>query len=131
MRSPAFRFTIGVAAWIALGVAAFLLVTTEQRISALAVSSRSFDQHAREAIDALAEVRGAQEAYVAAGQGIGFWMKKLATSSESAGTTLAALRSSAGSDAAAPLEQAEESAKEFANIEGRVREYLKSGQQLM
>src|SRR5262249_12389869 len=121
MRSPAFRFTIGVAAWIALGVAAFLVVTTEQRISELAASPRSFDEHAREAIDGFAEVRGAQEAYVAAGQGIGFWMKKLATSSEAAATALTAVRSSAGPEAAGALEQATESAKEFASIEGRVR----------
>ena len=95
MRSPAFRFVIGAAAWIAIGVAAFLLVTSEQRIRDLSASARTFDQHAREAIDVLADARMAQQAYVAAGQGIGFWMPKVTADTESIDTTLATLRASA------------------------------------
>src|SRR5262249_4794647 len=131
MRSPAFRFTIGAAAWIALGVAAFLLVRSEQQIKDLSTAARAFDQRAREAIDALADARLSQQAYVAAGQGIGFWMPKVTSNSEMADAALAALRTSAGEAARAPLDQATESAKAFGNVERRVREYLKAGQQLM
>jgi hypothetical protein len=131
MRSPAIRLTIGAAAWIALGVAAFLLLRSEQRIKELSQSARVFDRHAREAIDAFAEARVAQQAYVAAGQGIGFWMPKVTAATEMAETALAALRASASPPALPPIDRAAESAKEFAGIERRVREYLKSGQQLM
>jgi len=131
MRSSAFRFTIGAAAWIAIGVAGYLLLNPEQHLKQLSTSARAFDQHAREAIDAFAEVRMAQQAYVAAGQGIGFWMPKVTASSELAETALDALRSSAGAAARGPIDQAVESSKELATVERRVREYLKASQQLM
>src|SRR6476620_9845727 len=131
MRSPAFRLTIGAAAWIAIGVAALLLVRSEQRIKSVADSARTFDQQARDAIDAFAEARVAQQAYVAAGQGIGFWMPKVTASSERADAALTALRSSASPQTLAATDKAMESAKAFADIEQRVREYLKTGQQLM
>jgi hypothetical protein len=131
MRSPAFRFAIGAAAWIAIGVAAFLLLTSEQRIQDLSASARTFDQHAREAIDVLGDARMAQQAYVAAGQGIGFWMSKFTADSETADPALAALRASASAPAVAPLDQAIESTQQFGKVERRVREYLKTGQQLM
>jgi hypothetical protein len=131
MRSSAFRFTIGAAAWIAIGVAGYLLLTSEQHIKQLSTSARAFDQHAREAIDAFADARMAQQAYVAAGQGIGFWMPKVTASSELADAALDALRSSAGAAARGPIDQAVESSKELAAIERRVREYLKASQQLM
>ena len=131
MRSPAFRFAIGAAAWIAIAVTAFLLFNSEQRINELSASARAFDQHAREAIDALAEARMAQQAYVAAGQGIGFWMPKVGSSSELADNALEVLRSSASPEARGQIDQAVETAKEFGNVEQRVREYLKTAQQLM
>jgi len=131
MRSPAFRLTIGAAAWIAIGVAALLLVRSEQRIKSVIDSARTVDQQARDAIDAFAEARVAQQAYVAAGQGIGFWMPKVTASSQRADAALAALRSSASPQTLAATDKAMESAKAFAEIEQRVREYLKTGQQLM
>jgi hypothetical protein len=131
MRSPAVRLTIGAAAWIAIGVAGLLLVRSEQRIKSAADSARRFDQQARDAVDAFAEARMAQQASVAAGQGIGFWMPKVTASSERAAAALEALRSSASPQALAATDQAMQSAKAFADIEQRVREYLKTSQQLM
>jgi hypothetical protein len=131
MRSAAFRATIGATAWIALGLAAFLIFQSEQHAGELAASVRVFDQHAREAIDALAEARAAQQAYMAAGQGIGFWMPKVTSSMEAAQTALATLRESASIGARTPLEQAAATTTEFSDIEQRVRDYLKSDQQLM
>ncbi len=131
MRSAAFRATIGATAWIALGVAAALLFRSEQQLTRLTASLRTFDLRAGEATDALVEARVSQQAYVAAGQGVGFWMPKVAASIESAQTALGALRESASASAQAALEQAVSSTNEFAAIEKRVRDYLKSGQQLM
>jgi len=131
MRSAAFRLTTGAAAWIAIGVAALLLVRSEQQIARQTDSLRAFDRHARAAADALVEARVAQEAYVAAGQGIDFWMPKTAAGTDAAGAALASLRSSASPPAIAAVEQATQSTVEFGSIDRRVREYLKSGQHLM
>jgi len=131
MRSAAFRLTTGAAAWIAIAVAALLLVRSEQHIARQTDALRAFDQRARDAATAVAEARAAQEAYVAAGQGVEFWMPKAAARTEAAGAALAALRSSAGQAAGADVEQAAQSTVEFAAVDKRVREYLRSGQQLM
>jgi hypothetical protein len=122
---------IGATAWIALGVAAFLIYGSEQRIAQLAASLRAFDQHAREATTALTEARVSQQAYVAEGQGIGFWMPKVTSSMESAQASLAALRASGSAAAQTALEQAAATTTEFTSIEQRVRGYLESGQGLM
>jgi len=116
---------------MAIVVAALVLVRSEQQIARQTDSLRAFDQRARDAGDALAEARAAQEAYVAAGQGIDFWMPKASAGLNAAGTALAALRSLTGPSAAATIEQATQATTEFGSIDKRVREYLKSGQQLM
>jgi hypothetical protein len=123
--------TIGATAWIALGVAALLLYRSEQRIVQLTASLRTFDQHAREATTALTEARVAQQAYVAAGQGIGFWMPKVTASTEAAQASLAALRATGGAAAQTPLEQAAATTAEFTKIEKRVGDYLRSDAALM
>src|SRR5262249_60273812 len=104
---------------------------SEHRLKELSVSARAFDQQAREAIDAFGEARMSQQAYVAAGQGVAFWMPKVTSSAQRADAALSALQSSAGAEARASIDQAAQSAKEFGAIERRVREYLKAGQQLM
>jgi len=131
MRSAAFRLTTGAAAWIAIAVAALLLVRSEQHIARQTDALRAFDQRARDAATAIGDARAAQEAYVAAGQGIEFWMPKAAARAEAASAALAALQSSAGPTAAAAVEQAAQAAAEFGSVDKRVREYLRSGQQLM
>jgi hypothetical protein len=131
MRSAAFRATIGATAWIALGVAAVLLYRSEQQLTRFTGSLRDFDQHAREAADALFDARIAEQAYVAAGQGIGFWMSNVTANVSTVRTTLSGLRETASAQAQAALEQASSTTAEFAAIDIRVREYLKSGQMLM
>jgi hypothetical protein len=116
---------------VAIGVSAFLLIRTEQQINELAASLRAFDQHAREASDALTEARVAQHGYVAAGQGDAFWMAKVAASSESAAAALSALRQSATAAGRTSIDEAAATATEFSSIDTRVREYLTSGQPLM
>ena len=122
---------IGATAWIAIGAAAFQIARSEQQLAHLTDALRSVDQHAREAADALADARLAQQAYVAAGQGIAFWMPRVTAGTEAAQTAITAMRDSAGVSAQPALEQAHAAVAEFANVEKRVRDYLKSGQQLM
>src|SRR5206468_3462717 len=132
MRSRAARFTLGAIAWLAIGGAAAFVFYTERQIAADRAAVRAFDQRAREASDALAELRAAQQAYVAAGQGADFWVPKVAALIESITQTLSAIRTSAASAASkASIDDAAGSATEFAAIDKRVRDYLKAGQSLM
>lgn len=131
MVSRALRLTLGMAAWIAIGAAAVPVIRFEQQIRQHAASVRAFDQHAREATDALAEARVAQQAYVAAGQGVAFWTAKVSATGEAVATALSALRESASAGARTAVDEATATAAEFASIDKRVRDYLKSGQQLM
>src|SRR5438445_3164703 len=131
MRSSTVRVTLGAVALTAIGVAVFLIFRSEQRISQLTSSLRAFDQHARDAGDALAEARVAQHAYVAAGQGVAFWTNRLSAAAEQAEAALAALQRSAGPGARTALEEAAGTAIAFRNIDKRVRDYLASGEQFM
>jgi hypothetical protein len=131
MRSAALRLAFGAMALIAIGVSASLLIRSERHITQLAASLRAFDQHAREASDALAEARVAQHGYVAAGQGDAFWMTKVSASTEASAAALSALRQSATAAGRTAADEANATAAEFSSIDERVRDYLSSGQQLM
>ena len=122
----------GAATLVAVGAAAFFLFRTEQQIDTMKSALRAFDVHVRETTDALAELRVAQQAYVAEGQGVDFWMPKVATLHESITARLTALRQSpvtAGTRTA--LDEAAATVAELGNIDTRTRDYISSGQPLM
>src|SRR6267378_416227 len=132
MRSRTVRITVGLLALIALGLAAGFVIPTQQEVTRLTASVRAFDLHARETADALGELRVAQQAYVAAGQGVAFWMSKAATTAAVVRNGILALRPSAASGPArAALMEAEAAVAEFDAVDKRAREYLKSGEHLM
>jgi len=130
--SRAARLTLSATAWIALGAAAFFVVTTEQKIADRRSALRTFDRQAREAAIALADARAGQQAYVAAGQSSGYWIPKVATIVQGAGTTVDTLRGTAVSAAAGQaLIDAASAVTEFGNVDKRVRDYLKADESLM
>lgn len=131
MFSRALRLTCGVLTLIAIGGAAFLLTRSEQQIRQRDASLRAFDQQARDVSAALVDARVGQQAYVAAGQGVAFWFGKTAAAAQSATDGLTALRESAGAGARTAIDEATATVVEFSAIDGRAREYLKGGQQLM
>jgi hypothetical protein len=132
MRSRAARFTCSAAVWLAIGGAAAFLVYSEKRIGAGRAAARTFDQRAREASDALAELRASQEAYVAAGQGVAYWVPKVSSSIDGISQALTTLGAVAANPASrTSIEEAAASVAEFAAIDKRVRDYIKSGQLLM
>jgi len=122
----------GAATLVAVGAAAFFLFQTEQQIAAQRSTLRVFDVRAREATTALADLRVAQQAYVAEGQGVDFWMPKVASLQESLSSTLATLRqSSVTSGASTALDGAVATVAEFGIIDRRTREYITGDQKLM
>ncbi len=132
MRSRAAKLTLGAVAIVLFGAAAFFILSSEKQIAARQAGVRAFDVQAREATDALADLRVAQQAYVAAGQGIAFWMPKVAATADAAANTVASLRQSAASSTGrSSLDDAAATIAEFATVDKRAREYLKAGQELM
>lgn len=129
--SRALRLLFGAMAFVAIGVAALLLIRTEREIAGRAAALRAFDQHARDAADALEEARVGQHGYVAAGQGEAFWTAKVSASREALGAALAVLAASATPSSRTTIEEATASAGEFGSIDQRVREYLSAHQPLM
>src|SRR5260221_13576981 len=132
MRSKTVRLFIIALVLIAFAAIAAFLVSTEKQIHVIADSASAFDIHAREASTALGEVRAAEQAYLVPGQGLPFWMHKVATTVDVARTVTATLRQSAGSaPALSSLMEAEASLTEFESIDRRAREYMNAGEQLM
>jgi hypothetical protein len=122
----------GAATLVAVGSAAFFLFQTEQQITTQRSTLRAFDLRARDATTVLADLRVAQQAYVAEGQGVDFWMPKVASLHESMTGTLAALRQSAVSgEASKALDEAVATVAEFGNIDRRTRDYITSDEKLM
>ena len=132
MRSRVARLSCGAVAWIAFGAAAFFIIQSEKQITEMRDAVRAFDMHAREATDGLADLRASQQAYVAAGQGVAFWMPKVATTLDTATTTIASLRQAAKSaEARSALDKAWRTVAEFGAIDQRARDYIRTEQPLM
>jgi len=122
----------GAATLVAVGAAAFFLFQTEQQIARLKSMLRAFDVRAREATTGLTDLRVAQQAYVAEGQGLDFWMPKVASLHQSITGTLAALRQSPLSGGASTaLDDAVATVAEFGVIDRRTRDYITSDEKLM
>src|SRR3954464_7489575 len=94
MRSQSARLTCIAVVWIAIGAVGSFLFSSHKQLESVSDARRAVDQHAREAADALADLRVGQQAYVASGQGVAFWMPKGATTTEAVNPALHALRQS-------------------------------------
>jgi len=119
-------------AWIVLGISGFFVFQSHQQIRSAADRVRSVDLHAREAADSLVDLRVAQQAYVASGQGVDFWMPKVVSTKAQVSTALSALRDSIGSPAArTEADEAVAAMSEFDEVDKRARDYIRSRQMLM
>jgi GAF domain len=127
------RIALAVLCAIAVAGSTFFLVHTEQSMAAERTALRQFDRQAREAIDALAELRSAQQAYVAAGQSADFWMSKVDSTIQAIGNSLAALHhaAAAGAGSTAALAEGAMALTDFRALDQRIRGYLTDGGQLM
>lgn len=132
MRSRAARLSASVAALIALGAAGYAVFSIEQDITRRREALRSFDRRARESASALADLRAAEQAYVAAGQGVSYWMPQVTSLLAEVAPKIDQLRAtSATTTARGALLDASNNLTEFGNIDRRARDYLRAGQTLM
>lgn len=132
MRSRPVRLTLAALATIVACAVGLFLFRSEPQLNARRTAVRAFDGRAREAVAALSDLRSGQQAYVAAGQGVAFWMPKVAETLAGVTESVNLLRQSAQSTAArTALDEAASSLTEFASVDKRARDYLKAGQPLM
>src|SRR5262245_44039169 len=95
MRSRGARLTFGAIAWIAIGAVAYFVFDSEKQIAAQRSAVRDFDGRAGAVVGRLAELRAAQEAYVAAGQSVATWTAKVAGAIDASAKTIGDLRRTA------------------------------------
>ena len=79
MRSRAVRLTLSAIAASVLAVAVFFVFNTEQQIEHRRAAALRFEERLRAVERALADIRAAQHAYVAAGQSADAWIPKVAS----------------------------------------------------
>jgi hypothetical protein len=126
------RLIVAALCCIAIGAAGMFVVTSEKQVAQRRAAMRAFDQHAREATDALADVRAAQQAYVAAGQGVAFWIPKVDQTMDTIAKALTMLQQSAtGPMSKGALDEAGTTLGEFSAVDKRIRGYIQSGAELM
>ena len=132
MRSRAVRLTLSAIAVGVLAAAAFFVFNTEQQIEQRRAAALRFEERLRAVERALADIRAAQHAYVAAGQSADAWIPKVASLSSEAGKGVDDLRSAAATaDARASLMEASATIVEIGQVDRRVVDYLKTEQDVM
>ena len=112
--------------------AGYELFLTEQRIGNERSAERDFDETAWVATVSIADLRAAQQAYVAAGQDVTYWTAKASSHSETVTTNLARLRQlSTAPPAQSALTTAAELLDQLRRIDARAHDYAAGGQRLL
>jgi CHASE3 domain sensor protein len=113
----------------AMGAAAYLFWIAEREARSTETTARSFDARAHAAEAQVADLRLAQQAYVAAGQGQDFWFTRGSKALEDLRTAISDLRSTtAASASVAASDEALSLLQDFEQMDGRARDYTRSHQ---
>jgi hypothetical protein len=132
MTHRAARVVVLVAATLAVMAGGYLLATIEKRSLADRRAAETFEARAVEASLLVERLRGAQQAYVAEGQGHEFWMGKAGDAAAALGRALTQLAAaSTTATARTAVESATRTLGEFERMDRRAREYVQNGQRLM
>src|SRR5262245_31369800 len=132
MNSLAVRWTLAVVVIAACSAAAYFVWTSESQARRSVDDARAFDQTATEVERTVLDLRAAQQAYVAAGQGMDFWIPKVSAATAVARRRLDSLRLLATSPAAqSELDNASSALQDFDEMDRRARDYVRNGQKLL
>jgi CHASE3 domain sensor protein len=123
------RAALVVVCFAAAGAAGFLIWTLEQQSRAHAFAAQQFSTAAYSARTAVSDLRGAQQAYVAAGQGPDFWFARVSAISKDLRDELGALKSLASApDASVALDDAAAALQDFDQMDRRARDFARGRQ---
>ena len=132
MKNGAVRLSLAVLFVIVCGASAYLVWINEARARGASQAFRTFESAAAAASRDVLELRAAQQAYVAAGQGEPFWIQRAATLTASLRDSVSALRTAASSpEAQSAADNATAALQDFEQMDRRAREYARSGQKLL
>jgi hypothetical protein len=132
MRNLAVRVALAGLFVVVCGAAAYLLSSNEFRTQRDGGAFRAFESAVVAAERDVLELRAAQQAYVAAGQGDEYWIAKVAGATVALRQALDALRAQATSpDAQSAFDNASSALQDFEQMDRRARDYTRSGQKLL
>jgi len=120
------RLTLLLACVAAIGGAAFLLWSSETHIRLADNSSREFQVVSRASSLGVAELRAAQQAYVAAGQGQDFWFARVSAIVKDLNDKISALKPLATTpEAITALDDAAGALQDFEQMDKRARDHAR------
>jgi len=132
MKSLAVRWTLAAVVITACSVAAYFVWTSESQARRSVDDARAFDQTAAEIERTVRDLGAAQQAYVAAGQGMEFWIAKVSESTATLRRRLDALRSTATAPPAqSAFDNASSALQDFEQMDRHARDYMRNGQKLL
>jgi len=132
MTSRVARAAVLVVALGSLAAAAYVVFDAEQTLKAHQMARTSFDAAAQSVLSDLARLQAAEEAYVAEGQGVDYWLAQAADAQAKVDRGLATLAGDAtGEGTRSAIQAGSGVLEEFRKLDSRARHYLKSNQPLM
>ena len=132
MKSRSARLALLVLFVLALGVTAYLFRKGEIARRAETAAADVFNAKARSTSRGILELRAAQQAYVATGQGEDFWAARVTSTLTNVKEGLTALRAAAiSTDGQAALDAASGSIQDFAQMDARARTYVRGKQNIL
>jgi hypothetical protein len=129
MTRSSVRLTLLLVSLAALGYSAYLTWSSERQSRQIVSTGRQFDSAARAAAVNVADLRAAQQAYVAVGQGQDFWFARVTALGKELGDNLSYLKSIASQPAVPQaLDDASAALQDFEQMDRRVRDYARGHQ---
>ena len=132
MTSRLARAAVLVVALGSLAAAAYVVFDAEQTLKAHQMARTSFDGAAQSVLSDLGRLQAAEQAYVAEGQGVAYWLAQAADAQAKVDRGLAMLASDAtGEGTRSAIQAGSGVLEEFRKLDVRARQYLKTNQPLM
>jgi hypothetical protein len=126
------RLAVAVLFALAAAPAAWEYVRLERAIGEARLAAVGFEREAQALATSIVDLRGSQQAYVAAGQGTDFWTARVSSSLVSLQSRVAALRKAAvSSEAPIQLDSASATIESFRRMDLRARDHARSNQFLL
>jgi len=132
MTSRTLRILLLLAAFGAVVAGTLVVFGAERSLTLSNTANASVDAQARAVVDELARLRGAQQAYVAQGQGTAYWQTQAAEHMASVDRGIAELANASTSEATrSAVQAAAASLEQFRALDKRARQYVQNNQSLM
>jgi hypothetical protein len=130
--SRTLRILLLMAAFGAALAGSFVVYKAERARAEAEQAAAAFDAQTRAVLDEIGRLRGAQQAYVAQGQGTPYWMREAEAALASVDRGVAELAQVASSDATrSAVQAAGASLEQFRTLDARARRFVDNGQPLV